>query len=138
MKDLLDLFHQVRFFDTTPGTSKVYIDINENWDDAYIGYAGPKDPYRPISHKHDLLYKEKQKNKNRKCFSIEGLSDINAHVLEAFLIKYGDEKYGKTQYGSSTHIPHTLINKKRERRWEGLIESTLIINGNNSSSLTGR
>lgn len=30
MEDLIDLFHRVQFVDPTPGTSKVYIDVDEN------------------------------------------------------------------------------------------------------------
>lgn len=138
MKDIIDLFYHIRFTDKTPGKCKVYIDYDENQDNIYIGFAGHDDLERPIAHKKDLLWQERNINKNRRCFSAEGLSEKNAHVLEAFLIKYGDEKYGKSKYGSFTHIPHTLINKRRERKWEGLIDSTLIINGNyNSSSSRG-
>lgn len=135
MEDIIDLFHSIRFKNNKSGKCKVYIDYNIDKTNIYIGYAGTKDWFRPVSHWNDLLYILRSKDESRFCYSREGLSKENARVLEAFLILYGSNKYGLSKYKATNIEPYKLINKRRERRYEKLIRKTLIIDGNYDSSL---
>ena len=126
MYDLVDLFFSTSFKKVEKGHCKVYLDIDPTYNSAYIGFAGEKDWKRPYSHKKDLLTEAHKQNPNRRVFSIEGLSYKNARVLEAFLIKYGQEKYGLTKPKGEIK-ENILLNKRRERVWEKYIEETLVI-----------
>lgn len=79
---------------------------------------------RPFSHKYDLL--ANTIDSNWTCVIIGmGMTSIEAHVLEANLIKSDSRKLSKVN--TMTWDRESLINKKRELKWEMLIAEYLNI-----------
>lgn len=76
---------------------------------------------RPFVHKLDLL--SKIINKEYICYCILGLSEIEAHCLEALLIKQSKKKL--TPKGQMFLNNDCLINKRRERKYERFINEYL-------------
>ena len=85
---------------------------------------------RPFSHKNDLL--KNTINSEWTCEIIGlGMTSLEAHVLEAYLIKSDNRKLSKI--GTNKWDRCSLINKRRERKWEKKITEYLNLgNGNNT------
>lgn len=78
---------------------------------------------RPFLHYNDLL--SEIINNEIKCYCILGLSELEAHCLEALWIKQSDKKLSKP--GEMILRENCLINKRRERKYEDLIDKYLNI-----------
>lgn len=85
---------------------------------------------RPFNHKNDLL--KLNINKNWTCRILGmGMTSIEAHILEAYLILNSNRVLSKI--GTKEWNRNSLINKKREKKWEKLITEYLNLdNGNNT------
>ncbi len=116
----------------------VYLWVDEFNNCQYIGmgryynlmsYPVNKWKYsRPFNHKKDLLIKSIKSN--WKCIILSyGMTSKEAHIYEAFLISSSNRFLSKK--GQKYWDGETLINKKRERKYEGMFEEYLNLDGNN-------
>ena len=76
---------------------------------------------RPFKHRKDLL--SKIISKEYICYCITGLSECEAHCLEALFINQSNKKL--TPKGFMSLNPGYLINKRKESRWEKLTNEYL-------------
>ena len=116
----------------------VYIFEDENGIPQYYGMGRYYDilnhtiakwlSSRPFSHRKDLL--KNTVNSNWTCRIIGlGMTSSEAHILEAYLILRSNRVLSKK--GTKEWDRCSLINKKRERKWERLTTEYLD-NGNNT------
>ena len=110
----------------------VYVFEDENGIPWYIGMGRYYDmttftiskwlKSRPFSHRKDLL--KKVVNNKWTCRIVGlGMTSKEAHILEAYMIIRADKPLSKR--GAKEWDRCSLINKKRERKWERLTDEYL-------------
>lgn len=111
----------------------VYAFEDENHVVQYIGMGRYYDittnkwlKSRPFTHRQDLLASAIKPSWTCRIVAL-GLTSKEAHVLEAYMILSSNRKL--TKIGANKWNKETLINKKRELKWEGMINEYLN-NGN--------
>ena len=100
--------------------------INIRGEIQYFGFTKQFNPNklfsnRPFKHRRDLL--SKVISGEYICYCILGLSEIEAHCLEALWIKQSKKKL--TPKGQMFLNNDCLINKRRERKYERFINEYL-------------
>ena len=104
----------------------------------YVGFTKTFNDFkptqnRPCSSKHAIA---KHLDTDTTICVFYNLTEISAHVLEAYFIKYSNKPLTKIK---QTQLEkNCLLNKRREKKWENLIEEYIIHNGNNPFSFTWR
>lgn len=76
---------------------------------------------RPFTHRKDLL--ASLINDEVQCYCILGLSEKEAHSLEALFIQQCNKSL--TKRGSKTLYANCIANKRYERKWERLANKYL-------------
>lgn len=116
------------FYRKSDKITKLGWNIEINGDPYYFGFTknfilSSELNNRPFKHFGDLL--SKLLSNEWECACILGLSEIEAHCLEALLIKQSNKPL--SEYGATTLEEGCLINKRRERKYEHLIDEYLNI-----------
>lgn len=117
--------------------SAVYIAFKKHeW--FYVGFTkvfndSKPTQNRPCNTKHSIA---SHLNKDATIYVFYNLTETLAHVLEAYFIKYSNKPL--TKVGNNWLETGYLLNKRREKKWERLIEEYIIHNGNNPFSFAWR
>lgn len=101
-------------------------DIKIEGECFYFGFASKFDPEhlfnnRPFTHRKDLL--ASLINDEVRCYCILGLSEKEAHSLEALFIQQCNKSL--TKRGSKILYASCIANKRYERKWERLANKYL-------------
>ena len=100
-----------------------YVGMGRYWDIENKWYFS-----RPFSHTKDMLCKTIDPSWICEilCF---GLTSKEAHIIEAYLLQLSNRTFSK--FRTYAWDGQSLINKKRERKYERMIEEYLNLDGNN-------
>jgi len=106
-----------------------YYGMGRYYDITYYSKSKWINKSRPFCHKNDLLTKVINHNWTCRIIAL-GMTSVEAHILEAFLIINSNRKL--TKIGAKEWNRNFLINKRREKKWEKLMTEYLNLgNGNN-------
>ena len=139
IKTILDFLSQPLdkiFKNINPGEYALYFGYNLTMNNCYVG-INCKNKTRIHKKSSADLFGKVQFSEQWKIVCVNNLTKENAHVLEAFLIKFLSETCGLHDKGAKNIVPNKALNKKRERSWENQI-STSMIDGNHDICLIKR
>ena len=88
---------------------------------------------RPFKHKNDLLSKCIGNGWTIRIVGM-GMTSKEAHILEAYFIKTSNRNLSKI--GSKEWNRESLINKRREKKWERLVTEYLNLGNGNNTGIT--
>jgi len=110
-----------------------YYGMGRYFDIIHYGKSKWLNKSRPFNHKNDLLINTVNSDWTCRIVGL-GLTSKEAHILEAYLITNSSKTLSK--FNTKEWNRESLINKKREKKWERLITEYLKLNNGNNAGIT--